>query len=196
MFKISLVPPLPNGAVLEDTETVAGLEFIEIAESSLRRVLEDGENKIFEGLGRIRTYDITIPTETAMKSGLFSDKNTVYVVVPNNFLKQFLFYSVVSSGGAGTHSYGHRYTFGKSVIVSTKVDEFAVIDAWEKFGYSTNIVKDVEGENGCHHPSDDEELHHHHHHQHYPCPQPRYETRCENDAQQQGIIVRKPKYRA
>lgn len=146
MFKVKFIPPTPDEVVISDTARIGGLDFIAIAQSVLKRVIEEHEERRFEPLGRVRQFEVTIPNEVAVKSDLFNEKNEIYVTVPANFLNNYIFHLVSGNTSmANSRSRMRVYPYHCSeVVIMSAIDEFRLIQDWERLGFSTNIVNDFD----------------------------------------------------
>lgn len=145
-FKITLVPPIPSEAVLCAEKPINGLEFISIAESCLRRVVGCCEPQTHNTLGRLTNYPIQLTEEMAIASGLFETTNEVYVIVPNDALKKFLFYTAEKRSSTAGTTVSRVYPYYKTgTILHSHVDEFAFLETWQKYGYPTSLVGLIDG---------------------------------------------------
>lgn len=140
-FQITLVPPTPSEAVLCAETPVHGLEFVAIAEQCLRRVIGGSETQTHNILGRLTNYPIQLTDKMAIESGLFEKTNNVYIIVPNNALKKYIFYTAdrktVTAGTTVSRIYPNYAT---GAIITSRIDEFAFLEDWQKFSYPTSMV--------------------------------------------------------
>lgn len=145
-FQIILVPPTPAEAVLCSETPISGLEFVSIAEQCLRRVIGGCEKQTHNTLGRLTNYPIRLTDKMAIESGLFDKTTEVYVIIPNDALKKFLFYTAeqrTNSAGTTVSRVYPYYTTG--AVINSRVDEFAFLETWQKYGYPTSMVGLIDG---------------------------------------------------
>lgn len=146
-FSIILTPPTPAEAVLCAEQEISGLEFIALAQGSLKSVVPSTMRQVHHTLGRRTTYTIELPDEVAIASGLFHEANSIYVVCPNDGLKNFIFYTAEKTLNANSNrNYSMLYPYARSsVTLKSHIDEFALIEVWANHNYPTNMEGILEG---------------------------------------------------
>ena len=146
-FKLILCAKNPSEVVLTPETPLAGLNFIQVAAQCLRRSLDGLTTMRHDTLGTLATYTITVPQALAIESGVFEDSQEFYCVVPNNFLKDYVFY-MASMNRAATRKVGYPY-YQDSIVITSYIDELAVLDAWKNNSFTDHILTGGDGSTGC-----------------------------------------------
>lgn len=194
-FKILITPdrPTQGDLVLAAETPLSGVTFIEEVGKCLRRSIDHIARYRHITLGALAIYEITVPQQLAIDSGLFEDKSTISVIVENDLLSHYIFYGAsVDQRSSGRPCY--PYMHGEATLVSY-IDELQFLCDWAAAGYPTRIswdnglaanttqsninIRPSIGCDGCtcyrgpNTPCTDEHCYHeHHHHHHMPPPPP------------------------
>jgi len=139
-FKLVLTADRPTAGelVLEPEVPLSGIRFISEVGKCLRRSIDHVGRCRHTTLGALVTYEITVPQQMAIESGLFEDTDTVTIVVENNLLSYFVFYCAsISTGAAGRPCY--PYMQNEASLVSM-IDELTFLEAWAATGYATRLM--------------------------------------------------------
>ena len=93
-FKILITPdqPTQGDLVLAAETPLSGVTFIEEVGKCLRRSIDHIARYRHITLGALAIYEITVPQQLAIDSGLFEDKSTISVIVENDLLSHYIFY--------------------------------------------------------------------------------------------------------
>lgn len=148
-FKLVLTANRPTAGelVLEPEVPLSGVRFIEEVGKALRKSIDHIGRHRHTTLGALATYEITVPQQMALESGLFTDTDTVTAVVENNLLSYFVFYAAsVSSGAAGRPCY--PYMQNEASLISM-IDELTFLEAWAATGYSLQLMMNGNQMVGC-----------------------------------------------
>lgn len=145
-FKLVFVAANPDGYVLKDEKKLRGLEFMMTAGGLLRRVLDDCVSQEHKTLGDRKFYCLAIPNRVAIESEKYEDTDTYYVHVKNDWLKQFIFYSAEYRCGRNAKNYPFMYK--DTVMLTSHIDELALVERWIELGYPTYIGVSVGGGSG------------------------------------------------
>jgi hypothetical protein len=137
-FKLILVPETPDKKILKAEKPLAGLAFIEAASECLRRNLDGKSRMRHETLGAVAQYEISVPQAVAIESGVFATTNTVYIPCEENFLADYIFYGA-TIGKTSTRRQTYPY-YTDEIVLSTYVDELAVIDVWRNRNFPTKLT--------------------------------------------------------
>lgn len=143
-FKLILIPPTPKTAVLMNEREIQGLEFISKAEKLLRCVICPDVSQYHQTMGRVTSYAINLNSEIATASGLFNQENEVYVTIPNDGLKNFIFHTAERRATNSTKYAVYPY-FKSGVVLTSHIDEFAFLDVWTQYGYPTDMTNILQG---------------------------------------------------
>ncbi|MCM1230067.1 MAG: hypothetical protein NC489_08040 [Ruminococcus flavefaciens] len=188
-FKITLTPDRPTQGelVLESETPISGLNFIEEVGKCLRRSIDHISRERHVTLGAVSFYEITVPQQMAIESGLFETKSTVPIIVENNLLSHYIFYGAsVDNKASGRPCY--PYMSSEATLISY-VDELQFLMDWASLGFPERLIwnngmmdgtygsntdcgacenKNKLGCDGCT-CGKEPPKHHHHHHEHDNC---------------------------
>lgn len=139
-FKLVLTADRPTAGelVLEPEVPLSGVRFISEVGKALRRSIDHIGRCRHTTLGALVTYEITVPQQMALESGLYENTDTVTAVVENNLLSYFVFYAAsLTSGAAGRPCY--PYMQNEASLISM-IDELTFLDAWAATGYALRLM--------------------------------------------------------
>ena len=138
-FKLCLTGnrPAAGDLVLNAEVPLSGVRFVEEFGKAMRRSIDHVGRYRHTTLGALATYEVTVPQQMAIESGLFKDSDTVQIFVENNLLHKFIYYAAsMSKGASGRACY--PYMVNEATLI-TMVDELAFLDAWASTGYATSL---------------------------------------------------------
>lgn len=132
-FKLVFVAATPDAYVLHGEKKLRGLDFLTTASSLLRRVIDDCVTQEHKTFSDRKYYCMAVPNGVAVDSGKFEKSDVCYVLVKDNYLKNYIFYSAEYRCGRSGCSY--PFVYKDSVVLTSHVDELAVIQKWIDLGY-------------------------------------------------------------
>lgn len=135
-FKLILVPETPDKALLYPETPLSGLAFIEEASACLRRNLDNQSRCRHQTLGTITQYEISVPQAIAIESERYKTTDTFYLVCESDVLKRFIFYGASMTKMRGGRCYPY---YSDEVVLTSYIDELAIIDLWRERGYPDKI---------------------------------------------------------
>lgn len=136
-FKLILAPTTRNDCLLKNETVLNGLNLVMVAANCLRRNLDGNTNIRHQALGTINEYSISVPQAIAVESGWYETSNEMTILVPNNFLRNYIFY-MANMNTVSTRRSCYPY-YQNSIVVTSYIDELAVLDTWKKLGYGDKI---------------------------------------------------------
>lgn len=145
-FQLKLVPHTAAEHVLENEIPISGVEFLEKASALLRKSIDGCTNMRHITLGTLSSYTINIPDDVAIRSGKFENNMSMYVVVENDLLKDFIFYTATMMTNCSTASVTYRhicapYNGNGGVLLHSNIDELAFVDTWVKLNYPETMTR-------------------------------------------------------
>ena len=138
-FKLNLVGhhPTSGDLVLRAEVPLSGVKFIETFGKALRRSIDHVGRYRHITLGALATYEVSVPQQMAIDSGLFQENDTLNVYVENNLLSYFIFYQAsLAYGATGRPCY--PYMVNEATLVSL-IDELKFLECWANTGYATSL---------------------------------------------------------
>ena len=137
-FTLTLVPTSPDEFVLYAEKPLSGLAFVEAASGCLRRNLDSTTKMRHSTLGNVASYKISVPQAIAIESGWFENKADRYIRCEAGFLDDYIFHGA-SMSTTGTKRTSYPFYQGE-VVLSSYVDELAVLDTWRSRGYPETLT--------------------------------------------------------
>ena len=141
-FTLKLVPVVPNELVLIAEKPLSGVKFLEEAGKCLRRNLDCNARCRHQTLGNLAQYNISVPQQIAIESNWFEDKSERYVTVEHGLLNKFIFHATAFTFGTGTRTYYPYYQ--NEIVLTSYIDELAVLDLWRNRGYPESITESID----------------------------------------------------
>jgi len=148
-FKLILVPKTPDEYLLYAERPIRGLAFVEKASRCLRRNLDSKTKTRHTTLGSIARYEISVPQALAVESGWFDEKSERYLTCEAGILAKYIFYGASMSTTANRPSYPW---YSDEIVLTSYIDELAILDTWRSRGYPANLTVDLEIEGGMNFP--------------------------------------------
>lgn len=143
-FTLKLVPELPTQLILTPETPLSGVKFLEEAGKCLRRSLDLGVRYRHQTMGSLSTYNIVVPQAVAIESKFFEDCDSMYLLVDNGFLNNFIFHAASFSFGHGNRCWYPYYQ--NEIVLMSFIDELAVVDLWRSRGFPGNLKFNTDGE--------------------------------------------------
>ena len=139
-FKLRIVGERPTaGDLILNAETpLDGVKFVEEVGKCLRRSIDHVSRFRHLTLGALSAYEMNLPQQVAIDSGLFESTNAVTVIVEKNMLSHYIFYNA-SMSYAATRRPCYPYMSNEAVLTSY-IDELAFIQDWAECGYATKLA--------------------------------------------------------
>ena len=129
--------PTEGDLVVTPETPLSGVHFIEVFGRTLRRSIDHVGRYRHITLGALAEYEVTVPQQIAIESGLFESNDKITVYVENGLLNNFIFYSAsISYGKTGRPCY--PYVQNEATLISM-IDELLFLDAWVSTGYATEL---------------------------------------------------------
>lgn len=135
-FRLILCTKLPGKKVLTTEKSLSGVDFYTTATECLRKSIPDNVKMAHKTFGALDKYIITLPTQIAFESGKFESNNDAYLIVPEGYLNQYIFYIACETT---SQSRCYPFSYGDSVTITSRIDEIAAIQAWVDAGYPEEI---------------------------------------------------------
>lgn len=135
-FRLILCTKLPGKKVLTAETTMSGVDFYVTATECLRKTIPDNVTMTHQSYGALDKYIIILPTQLAFDSGKFESSNDAYLIVPEGYLNQYIFY-VACENSSSKRCY--PFTSQNSVTITSRIDELACLQAWKDAGYPDEI---------------------------------------------------------
>ena len=135
-FRLILCTKLPGKKVLKAEKTLSGVDFFTTATECLRKAIPDNITMSHKTFGDLDKYIIQLPAQIAFESGAFESNNDAYLIVPEDYLKAYIFY-VACETSSQRRTY--PFSYGNSVTLTSRIDEIAVIQSWVDAGYPEEI---------------------------------------------------------
>lgn len=151
-FQLKLVPHDADDCVLENETPISGIEFLSRASSLLRKSVDGCSSMRHQTLGQLHSYTINVPDSVATASGRFENCMEMYVVVENNILSDFIFYTASINQCNPSLLYRNMpcAAYNKNdVVLYSNIDELAFIDTWMSLGYPDNMSRSQCSNNCC-----------------------------------------------
>ena len=136
-FRLILCTKIPGKKVLNAETALSGVDFYTTATECLRKTIPDNITMNHQTFGALDKYIITLPAQIAFESGKFESNNDAYLIVPEDYLAQYIFY-IACETSASRRTYPFNY--GNSVTITSRIDEIAAIQAWVDAGYPEEII--------------------------------------------------------
>lgn len=139
-FKITITPfrPTAGDLVLESETPLSGLRFMEEVGKCLRRSIDHIAHERHVTLGAMSFYEITVPQQLAIQSGLFEEKTTIPVIVEHNLLSHYIFYGAsVDNRASGRPCYPYM---NSEATLNSYVDELLFLADWATLGFPTKLI--------------------------------------------------------
>lgn len=135
-FRLIFCTKLPGKKVLTTEKSLSGVDFYTTATECLRKAIPDNVKMSHKTFGALDKYIITLPTQIAFESGKFENNNDAYLIVPEGYLNQYIFYIACETT---SQSRCYPFSYGDSVTITSRIDEIAAIQAWVDAGYPEEI---------------------------------------------------------
>lgn len=132
-FNLVLIAARPDELILTAETPLAGVSFLEEAGRCLRRNLDGSSKYRHQTLGNLSTYTISVPQQIAIESGWFDSKSTRYLTLSHGFLNDYIFHAANFTYGTANRTYYPYYQ--NEIVLTSLVDELAVLDCWREKGY-------------------------------------------------------------
>lgn len=136
-LRINANRPTAGDLVVTPETPLSGVEFIEIFGKTIRRSIDHIGRHRHITLGSLAVYELNVPQQIAIDSGLFTKSDTVDVYAENGLLNNFIFYSA-SISYAKSHRPYYPYMQNEATLISM-IDELSFIDAWITTGYALEL---------------------------------------------------------
>ena len=136
-FKLVFVAASPDQYVLHGEKKLRGLDFLTTASGLLRRVVDDCVTQEHKTFADRSYYCCAIPNRVAIDSGKYENTDVYYVLVKDNYLKSFLFYS--ADFRCGRNGANYPFVYKDTVTITSHIDELALIQKWMDLGYPAAI---------------------------------------------------------
>lgn len=140
-FTLRLVPMTPEELVLTAEIPLSGVNFMAEAGRCLRRDLDTALRARHITLGNLARYDMSVPQQIAIESNFFQDKDLRYLPVSHGLLNRFIFHAATFRYGSSGKNYYPYYQ--NEIVLSSYIDELAVIDLWRSRGYPDTITDKI-----------------------------------------------------
>lgn len=142
-FKLVFCAASPDKFVIKDDKKLKGLEFLTTAGTLLRRVVDECVAQEHRTLPNRQYYCVAIPSRVAADSEKYDNTDTFYVMVSNNYLKNYVFYSADFQCARNQSSFPFAYK--DRVVITSHVDELALVQKWIDLGYPATINVSSDG---------------------------------------------------
>lgn len=136
-FKLVFIAASPDQYVLHGEKKLSGLDFLTTAGGLLRRVINDNVGQEHRVFPNRKYYCVAIPSRVAIESGKYEKNDVAYVLVKDNYLSSFIFYSAEFRCGRSATTY--PFIYKDTVVLTSHVDELALIQKWIELGYPDTI---------------------------------------------------------
>lgn len=136
-FKLVFMAASPDQYVLHGETKMSGLDFLTTAGGLLRRVVNDNVGQEHRVFSNRKYYCVAIPSRVAIESGKYETSDVAYVLVKDNYLKPYIFYSAEFRCGRSATTY--PFIYKDTVVLTSHVDELALIQKWAELGYPDSI---------------------------------------------------------
>ena len=103
----------------------------------MRRIVDDNINQEHRTFTDRKYYCMAIPNRVAIDSGKYDNSDVFYVTVRDNYLKPYIFYSAEMRCGRNATAY--PFIYKDSVIITSHIDELALVEKWIELGYPSII---------------------------------------------------------
>ena len=119
-FKLVFMAASPDQYVLHGETKMSGLDFLTTAGGLLRRVINDNVGQEHRVFSKRKYYCVAIPSRVAIESGKYETSDVAYVLVKDNYLKPYIFYSAEFRCGRSATTY--PFIYKDTVVLTSHID--------------------------------------------------------------------------